>query len=87
MQGGTDRRRQQHHRLSATKIAGTRCVQNMGAAEIGALLTHLAVERRVSASTPNQAFAAILFGYQKLLDIELPAIAALRARRPERVRA
>ena len=57
--------------------------RDMGAAEIEGFLTHLAVERTVAASTQNQAFAAILFLYQKVLQIELPNINALRARRPE----
>ncbi len=57
--------------------------REMGAAEVEAFLTHLAVERNVSASTQNQAFAAILFLYQKVLEIDLPRIDALRARRPE----
>ncbi len=59
--------------------------REMGAAEIEAFLTHLAVERNVAASTQNQAFAAILFLYQKVLEIELPKIDALRAKRPERL--
>lgn len=59
--------------------------REMGAAEIEAFLTHLAVERNVAASTQNQAFAAILFLYQKVLEIELPTIDALRAKRPERL--
>ena len=33
----------------------------MGAAEVERFLTFLAVQRRVSASTQNQAFAALLF--------------------------
>jgi len=33
----------------------------MGVAEIEAFLTHLAVVRKLAASTQNQAFAAILF--------------------------
>jgi integron integrase len=57
----------------------------MGAAEIEAFLTHLAVEGKVTASTQNQAFSAILFLYQKVLGAELPNISALRARRPERL--
>jgi len=57
--------------------------RDMGAAEIEGFLTHLAVERTVAASTQNQVFAAILFLYQKVLQIELPNINALRARRPE----
>jgi hypothetical protein len=35
----------------------------MGAAEINAFLTDLAVRGRVSASTQNQAFSAVLFLY------------------------
>jgi site-specific recombinase XerD len=45
----------------------------------------LDVDRRVSASTQNQALIALLFVYQKVLGVELPRIAALRARRPGRV--
>ena len=33
----------------------------MGAMEVQAFLTHLAVEKRVSASTQNQTFAALLY--------------------------
>ena len=45
---------------------------DMSAAEIEAFLTHLAVDREVSASTQNQALAALLFLYQKVLQVELP---------------
>lgn len=41
----------------------------MGAEEITAFLTHLAVQEKVSASTQNQAFFAILFLYQDVLKI------------------
>ena len=37
----------------------------MGAREIEAFLTHLAVKGKVSASTPNQAKSALLFLYEK----------------------
>ena len=36
----------------------------MGAAEVAAFLTHLAVDRQVSASTQNQAKSAILYLYK-----------------------
>ena len=39
----------------------------MGAVEIESFLTHLAVERRVSPSTQNQALAALQFLYQEVL--------------------
>ena len=44
----------------------------MGASEITAFLTYLAVERRVAASTQNQALAAILFLYRDVLRQDLP---------------
>jgi len=37
--------------------------REMGSAEIEAFLTHLAVERQVSASTQNQALNALMFLY------------------------
>lgn len=46
--------------------------RQMGASEIEAFLTHLAVERKVSASTQNQARSALLFLYKEVLSIELP---------------
>ena len=39
----------------------------------------------MAASTQNQAFSAILFLYQKVLEIELTRIDAVRAKRPERL--
>lgn len=45
--------------------------ESMGEPEISAYLTHLAVERKVSPSTQNQALSAILFLYQKVLEIKL----------------
>ncbi len=59
--------------------------QEMGAREIEAFLTHLAVVLNVSASTQNQAFSALLFLYQRVLEIELPRLDALRARQPSRL--
>jgi integrase len=47
-------------------------------------LNHLATERRVSASTQNQALCAIVFLYRRVLDLPMPELAGLeRARRPE----
>lgn len=45
--------------------------KNMGAKEINAFLTHLALERNVASSTQNQALSAILFLYRYVLNIEL----------------
>ena len=57
----------------------------MGAKEIEAFLTHLAVEGHVAASTQNQALSALLYLYRSVLEIELPMLDAVRAKRPERL--
>lgn len=44
----------------------------MGAIEIKDFLSHLAVDRGVSASTQNQAKSALLFLYREVLKVELP---------------
>ena len=55
----------------------------MGATEVEAFLTYLAVERNVSASTQNQALSAVLFLYRQVLDIQLPWLEnVVRARQP-----
>ncbi|MGI9045791.1 MAG: phage integrase N-terminal SAM-like domain-containing protein [Burkholderiales bacterium] len=46
--------------------------RDLGAAEVEAFLTYLAVERGVSASTQNQAKSALLFLYKEVLGIALP---------------
>jgi len=46
----------------------------MGEKEITEFLTHLAVEKNVSASTQNQAFCALLFLYQQVLERKLDLI-------------
>ena len=66
--------------------SGMRHPRDLGSAELEAFLTHLAVDRHVSASTQNQALAALLFLYQKVLGMELPWLQDIvRARRPERL--
>jgi len=58
----------------------------MGAEEINAFLTHLAVDRNVSASTQNQALSAILFLYREVLNEKVGWIADLvKASRPRRL--
>jgi integron integrase len=65
---------------------GKRHPREMGAEEVEAFLTHLAVERSVSASTQNQAKAALLFLYRQVLGIELPWLNELvQAKRGERL--
>ena len=63
---------------------GKRHPLEMGEAEINAFLTDLAVRGGVSASTQNQALAAVLFLYRHVLEKPLPAIADIvRAKRPQ----
>lgn len=58
--------------------------RDMGADEITAFLTHLAVVGNVAASTQNQALAALLFLYKQVLAIELPWLdAVVRAKKPQ----
>ncbi|MDG9926161.1 MULTISPECIES: integron integrase [unclassified Pseudomonas] len=59
---------------------------DMAAAEVEAFLSDLAVRRNVSASTQNQALAALLFLYKKVLQVELPWLGdVVRAKRPARL--
>lgn len=51
----------------------------MGATEVEAFLTFLAVEQHVAKSTQNQAFSALLFLYRKVLQVELKELNARRA--------
>ena len=65
---------------------GKRHPTEMGAAEVSAFLTHLAVKRQVAASTQNQALAALLFLYKNVLKEELPWLTDVeRAKRPARI--
>jgi len=57
----------------------------MGAAEVEAFLTHLAVNENVAASTQNQALSALLFLYREVLKKDLGPIDALRAKKPKRL--
>jgi len=58
----------------------------MGATEVTGFLSHLALAEKVSASTQNQAKAALLFLYKAVLGIELPWLdEVIQARRPRRI--
>ena len=65
---------------------GKRHPRDMGAAEVEAFLTDLAVKRGVSAATQNQALAALLFLYREVLGIQLPWLDEMvRAKRPQQL--
>lgn len=58
----------------------------MAEPEINAFLTYLAVEKRVSASTQNQALCALLFLYRHVLGREVGELGeVIRARKPKRL--
>ncbi|QNG26185.1 integron integrase [Synechococcus sp. HK01-R] len=60
--------------------------REMGGPEINAFLTHLAVQEHVSASTQNQALAALLFLYRRVLNVDPGDLdGVVRARRPKRL--
>jgi integron integrase len=59
---------------------------SLGAPEVEAFLTYLAVERRVAASTQNQAKSALLFLYRDVLNNELPWLDNVeKAKAPQRL--
>lgn len=65
---------------------GKRHPRDMGAVEVEAFLSHLTVERHVSASTQNQAKAALLYLYKQVLEIDLPWLnEVVQAKRPKRL--
>ena len=58
----------------------------MGAPEVAAFLAHLATERRVAASTQNQALGALAFLYEAVLGEPLGDLGAVpRAKRPRKL--
>lgn len=68
------------------RFHGLRHPATMGADEVSAFLTSLAVDRQVAASTQNQALSAILFLYRHVLRIDLPRLdEVVRAKGPKRL--
>jgi integron integrase len=68
------------------KFHGRRHPREMGAAEVEAFLTHLAVDQRVSAATQNQGLHALLFLYRQVLGVDLSWLENItRASKPKRL--
>ena len=68
------------------RFHGLRHPMELSAGDVGAFLSHLATAGRVSASTQNQAHAALLFLYRDVLGVPLGAVEALvHAKRPVRL--
>ncbi|MBL9076649.1 MAG: integron integrase [Planctomycetes bacterium] len=66
-------------------FCGLRHPRELGALEVERFLTHLATEGKVAAATQNQALAALLYLYRKVLGVELPWLDGL-VRAPQRPR-
>jgi integron integrase len=60
---------------------GKRHPATLGAVEVEAFLSDLAVTYRVAASTQNQAKSALLFLYKEVLDVELPWLGRVESAR------
>jgi integron integrase len=58
--------------------------REMGAAEVEAFLSDLAVNGRVAASTQNQALSALLFLYKEVLEIALPWLDNITRAKPSK---
>ena len=68
------------------RFHGMRHPEEMGAEEVRAFLSHLALEGRVASSTQNQALNAIAFLYREVLDREVTDLASVeRASKPRRL--
>lgn len=68
------------------RFHGLRHPLKLGPGDVRTFLTDLAVERRVSASTQNQARAALVFLYRDVMGQDVPWISGVeRAKRPQRI--
>jgi len=68
------------------RFLGGRSPYGLESADVKDFMTHLAVEQKVSASTQNQAFNAILFLFRHILDKNIEDIGdAVRAKRNRRL--
>ena len=67
-------------------FCGKRHPAELGAAEVSAFISHLAVERKVSASTQTQALSALLFLYREVLALPIGWVDDVeRAKKPKRL--
>jgi integron integrase len=67
-------------------FCGKRHPAELGAADVSAFISHLAVDRKVAASTQTQALSALLFLYREVLGLPLGWVDDVeRARKPKRL--
>ncbi len=67
------------------RFHGLRHPEEMGAAEVEAFLTHLAVNRGVVSATQNQALNALVFLYKDVLRKPFEGVDAMRAQQTRRL--
>lgn len=68
------------------RFCGMRHPSRVGAEEVRAFLSHLAVDGAVASSTQNQAMAALVFLYRDVLNAPMGSFMAIvRAKRPKRL--
>ena len=63
-----------HWIVAYIRFHGRRHPRELGADAVRDFLSHLAVDRRVAASTQNQALAALVFLYGRVLRLPLPRV-------------
>lgn len=63
-----------HWIVAYIRFHGRRHPRELGVDAVRDFLSHLAVDRRVAASTQNQALAALVFLYQRVLRVPLPRV-------------
>ena len=75
-----------HRRTGVSGPEGWRHPRDLGKPELEAFLSYLAVDRKVAASTQNQALHALLFLYQEVLGVDVSWLDSYeRSKRPARV--
>ena len=75
-----------HWIVNFIRFHGMRHPREMGAREVTAYLSCLAVERDVAAATQQQALSALLFLYKRVLQVDLPWLDDLvRPKKPARM--
>jgi len=67
------------------RFHGIRHPAEMGADEVAAFITHLAVEKNVSASTQDQALHALLFMYEHVVGVKLEHVDFLRSKKSKHI--
>ena len=67
-------------------FCGKRHPSELGAADVSAFISHLAVSRKVAASTQTQALSALLFLYREVLALPIGWVDDVeRAKKPKRL--